>query len=75
MISVLLDIFYVPNFGYFEGKGVFKQPRLLTSVVYWLSGRKASQAASLAIAAPVGCKATTASSNERERGHDPERHA
>src|SRR5690242_9286546 len=33
---------------------------------YWLSGPSASQAASLAIAAPVGCTRITASSNEQK---------
>ena len=29
-ISVLLDIFYVPNFGCFGKKGVFQQPLPIT---------------------------------------------
>jgi len=33
---------------------------------YWLSGRRAWQAASVAIAAPVGCTRTTASSKEQK---------
>jgi hypothetical protein len=31
--SVFLDIFYPPNFGCFEKKGLFQQPRLITSTV------------------------------------------
>jgi hypothetical protein len=30
--AVLLDIFYVSNFGSFDKVGVFQQPRLITTV-------------------------------------------
>jgi hypothetical protein len=30
--SVFLDIFYPPNFGYFEENGLFQHPRLITSI-------------------------------------------
>ena len=30
--SVFLDIFYPPNFGYFEENGLFQQPQLLTPI-------------------------------------------
>jgi hypothetical protein len=42
--------------------GVLRQIKL----AYWLSGRRAWQAASLATAAPVGCTRTTASSKEQK---------
>jgi hypothetical protein len=29
-LSVLLNIFYPPNFGYFEENGVFQQPQAIT---------------------------------------------
>jgi len=32
-ISVLADIFYLPNSSYFDKTGVFQQPRLLTTVI------------------------------------------
>ena len=35
----MLDIFYVQNFGYFEKKGVFQQPRLFSTVTHVIVSR------------------------------------
>ncbi len=31
-ISVLVDIFYLPNSGYFDKRGVFQQPQAFTLI-------------------------------------------
>jgi hypothetical protein len=45
---------------------IFREHSNETFRNYWFSGRSAWHAASLAIAAPVGCTRTTASSNEQK---------
>ena len=35
MFSIFLDIFYPPNFRWFEENGVFQHPRLVTPIMVW----------------------------------------
>jgi hypothetical protein len=43
-MSVSVDIFYLPNSGYFDKTGVFQQPRLLATVIQFRTDRRTTGA-------------------------------